>query len=87
MKLIGVSVAAALAAFVLIGGYAAWTLLDRFGIDPLLALPLIMLGMFCVGYVFQRTVIQWATKRASLLASMLLTFGFALMIRNAMVLI
>ena len=74
-------------AFVLIGGYAAYTLHEKLGLDPLLALPVIMLGMFCLGYAFQRSVIQWATKRASLLASMLLTYGFALMIRNALVLI
>ncbi|MFN6951195.1 MAG: branched-chain amino acid ABC transporter permease [Albidovulum sp.] len=74
-------------AFVLIGGYAAWSIWYFAGIDPLLALPIVMAGMFVLGYVFQRTIIQWATQRASLLASMLLTYGFALMIRNALVLI
>lgn len=74
-------------AFVLIGGYAAWTLWYGLGIDPLLALPLVMVGLFAFGYLIQRLVVQWAIEWASLLASMLLTYGFALMIRNALVLI
>ncbi|WP_438503074.1 ABC transporter permease subunit, partial [Acinetobacter baumannii] len=33
-------------AFVLIGGYAAWSIWHFTGIDPLLALPAIMIVMF-----------------------------------------
>ena len=49
-------------AFVLIGGYAAYTLHEKLGLDPLLALPVIMLGMFCLGYAFQRSVIAPETS-------------------------
>ncbi len=46
-----------------------------------------MLAMFCLGFVFQRVVIELATRRSALLASMLLTYGVALMIRNTLVLV
>ena len=71
---------------VLIGGYLAWFLWRAFGLDPVLAIPPVMAAMFGFGYLYQRTVIQLAVERASLLASMLVTFGVALMLRNLLVL-
>ena len=43
-----------------------------------------MAVLFCVGYVYQRFLIQHAVDRASV-NSMLLTFGVALMLQNAMI--
>jgi branched-chain amino acid transport system permease protein len=71
---------------VLIGAYLAWFLWHAIGLDPLLAIAPVMAVMFCFGYVYQRTVIQLAVDRSSLLASMLVTFGVALMLRNLLVL-
>lgn len=71
---------------VLIGGYLAWFLWHALGLDPVLAIPPVMAVMFGFGYLYQRTVIQLAVERASLLASMLVTFGVALMLRNLLVL-
>jgi branched-chain amino acid transport system permease protein len=72
---------------VVIGAYLAfvsWTLL---GIDPLVIMPFVMIFMFALGYALQRTIVQWAVERASLIASLLVTFGLALVIRNLLRLI
>jgi branched-chain amino acid transport system permease protein len=72
---------------VLIGAYISYTLWHLFGIDPLLSIPLNMAVLFAFGYVYQRGIIQLAVDRSSLLASMLVTFGVALVLRNILVLI
>ena len=70
---------------VLIGGYLSYILWQALGLDPLLSIPLVMVALFGFGYAYQRVIIQPAVDRASLLASMLVTFGIALMLRNALV--
>jgi branched-chain amino acid transport system permease protein len=72
---------------VLIGAYISYTLWNLLGIDPLLSIPLNMAALFAFGYVYQRSIIQLAVDRSSLLASMLVTFGVALVLRNILVLI
>jgi branched-chain amino acid transport system permease protein len=72
---------------VLIGAYLAWSAWHLLGIDPLLAIPFVMAILFAFGYAYQRALIQLAVDRSSLLASMLLTFGVALMLRNLLVLV
>jgi len=74
-------------AIVMIGAYLAWFLWQAAGLDPLLAIPLIMLVLFAGGYAYQRGLIQLAVDRSSLLASLLVTFGVALMLRNTLVLV
>jgi branched-chain amino acid transport system permease protein len=69
---------------VLMGAYLALILSTALRIDPLLTMPLVMVVLFCVGYVYQRFLIQRAVDRASV-NSMLLTFGVALMLQNAMI--
>ncbi|MCC7426867.1 MAG: branched-chain amino acid ABC transporter permease [Alphaproteobacteria bacterium] len=70
--------------FVVAGAYIAFVMWHHGGIDPLLAIPPIMAVLFAFGYGYQRTVIQWATERASIVASLLVTFGVALMLRNVL---
>jgi branched-chain amino acid transport system permease protein len=69
---------------VLIGAYLALVLSNILGIDPLLTLPLVMAVLFAVGYCYQRFLIQCTIGRSPL-GSMLLTFGIALMLQNAMI--
>jgi branched-chain amino acid transport system permease protein len=38
--------------------YAAWLLNRSLGLDPLLALPLVTAGLFCLGYALQRVLIN-----------------------------
>lgn len=68
--------------FVIAGAYAALTLWQGFRLDPVLAVVPIGLMLFAFGYVYQRTLIHWAISRASLVASLLVTFGVALILRN-----
>jgi branched-chain amino acid transport system permease protein len=70
--------------FVVAGGYIAFVLWHHVGLDPMLAIPVIMLALFGFGYGYQRTVIEWATERASIVSSLLVTFGVALMLRNVL---
>src|SRR5919206_2757394 len=67
---------------VLIGAYISYILWHAFGIDPLLSIPIDMAVLFLFGYAYQRGIIQLAVDRATLLASMLVTFGVALILRN-----
>lgn len=72
---------------VLIGAYLSYALWHGLGIDPLLSIPINMAALFAFGYVYQRGLIQLAVDRSSLLASMLVTFGVALVLRNLLVLL
>jgi branched-chain amino acid transport system permease protein len=69
---------------ILIGAYLALVLSNALNIDPLLTLPLVMIALFGVGYVYQRFLIQHTIGRTPL-GSMLLTFGVALMLQNVMI--
>lgn len=69
---------------VLLGAYMALILSAALRIDPLLTVPLVMAVLFCIGYVYQRLLIQRAVD-GSPLGSMLLTFGVALMMQNIMI--
>jgi branched-chain amino acid transport system permease protein len=69
---------------VLLGAYLALILSEALHIDPLLCIPPVMVALFCIGYVYQRLLIQHAVDRASV-NSMLLTFGVALMLQNMMI--
>ena len=73
-------------AIVLIGAYLTWFAWHMTGLDPLLCILPVMAVLFGLGYAYQRFLIQLAVDRSSLLASMLVTFGVALMLRNALVL-
>ena len=74
-------------ALVMLGAYLTWFIWHGTGLDPLLAIPLVMAVMAAAGYLYQRGPIQLAVDRSSLLASMLVTFGVALMLRNVLVLV
>lgn len=70
--------------FVIAGAYGAFVLWDLAGLDPLLAIVPIGVVLFAFGYLYQRTIIHWAVSRASLVASLVVTFGVAMVIRNLM---
>lgn len=61
--------------------YAVYFLKDRLGIDPYLALPLVVPGMFVLGYALQRGVINHAGhgKDENIL---LATLGIAIVMEN-----
>jgi branched-chain amino acid transport system permease protein len=61
--------------------YAVYFLKDRLGIDPYLALPLVVPGMFVFGYALQRLVINRAShgKDENIL---LVTLGLSIIMEN-----
>jgi branched-chain amino acid transport system permease protein len=69
---------------VLMGAYLALIFSETLHIDLLLTMPLVMAILFAVGYVYQRFLIQYVVDSAPF-ASILLTFGVALMMHNVMI--
>src|SRR5215813_4922414 len=61
-------------AFITLGAYVTYVLFERFGVDPLLAMPVSMLAMFVLGYGIQRLILN-RVIRTSLLLSLVVTFG------------
>ena len=61
--------------------YAVYALKTSFGIDPYLALPLVVPGMFALGYALQRGVINRAShgKDENIL---LVTLGISIVLEN-----
>ncbi len=59
---------------IMLGGYATWFLFTGLGIDPFLALPITAAGLFVLGYVIQRGVLNLVV-RAPMFNTLLITFG------------
>lgn len=68
-------------ALVIVGAYLTWTLFTRFGVDPFLSLPLVVVLLFGFGYALQRGLIN-RIIRAPLFFTLLLTFGVNLIVVN-----
>ena len=68
------------------GAYLAWWLSLRFGIDPLLAIPVVAACMFALGYVIQRGLINLVIN-APIFLTLLLTYGLSLVILNILQLV
>jgi len=66
--------------------YAVYLLKTRFGIDPYLALPLVVAGMFGFGYALQRGIVNRAGhgRDENIL---LVTLGLAIVMENAALLV
>jgi branched-chain amino acid transport system permease protein len=69
---------------VLIGAYMALIISTTLHIDPLLTMPVVMIALFVLGYLYQRWLVQYAVEQSEL-GSMLLTFGVALMLQNVLI--
>jgi branched-chain amino acid transport system permease protein len=61
-------------AFIMLGGYIVYYLFTLAGIDPFMAVPIAMVGMFAFGYLLQRFVLNLIV-RSPLLNTLLITFG------------
>src|SRR6476660_5782026 len=61
--------------------YAVYFLKDKLGIDPYLALPLVVPGMFALGYALQRGVINRAGHGKDEYI-LLVTLGIAIVLEN-----
>jgi len=65
------------------GAYLAWQLNLRFGLDPFLAIPIVAVALFGLGYVMQRGLINLVIN-APIFLTLLLTFGLNLVILNVL---
>ncbi len=68
--------------FVMVGAYLTWVLSDGAGIDPFLAIFIVAPVMFVLGYVIQLVLINRIVDRPHLV-SLLVTFGLAIIMANA----
>ncbi|MBP5858378.1 branched-chain amino acid ABC transporter permease [Marivibrio halodurans] len=73
--------------FVLLGAYLGLALKEAWGIDPLMAIPLVFGALFVLGGLVQITLVSGAVRRGSLMSSLLITFGVSLMLRDLIILV
>ena len=73
-------------ALAVLGAYIAWQLNVRIGLDPFVAIPIVAVAMFVVGYALQRGLINLVIN-APIFLTLLLTFGLSLVILNALQLV
>lgn len=64
-------------AYIMMGAYFAWVMAERFGLDPLLCIPLAMVALFAVGWAVQRLLLN-PVMRTSVLLTLAVTFGVEL---------
>lgn len=67
--------------FLMIGAYLAWGLFQFFGLDPFMALALILPLMFLVGYLLQFLLINRLVERPHLMV-LLVSFGVSIALAN-----
>jgi branched-chain amino acid transport system permease protein len=68
-------------AFIMLGGYACYYLFTLGHIDPFVALPIGAIGLFGIGYVTQRCVLNFVI-RAPIFNTLLITFGLEVVFTN-----
>jgi branched-chain amino acid transport system permease protein len=72
--------------FLMLGAYTVFGLYSLAGIDPLFGLPVSMAFLFAVGYLLERTVLNYVF-RYGFLMSMIVTFGVDLILVNSVMLV
>jgi branched-subunit amino acid ABC-type transport system permease component/ABC-type branched-subunit amino acid transport system substrate-binding protein len=72
--------------FVMIGAYLAWVANHLWGMDPFISAGLVFVVMLGLGYVTQRLVVNRVLDRSHLV-SLLVMFGVAIILQNAMKLV
>src|SRR5512143_77266 len=74
--------------FIILGGYLSYWLLELWGIDPFLSLPLVVMAMFLVGLAFYKLALSPLLKLPNIgmriNTSMLITFGSIWVLDNTM---
>ena len=74
--------------FIILGGYLSYWLLELWGIDPFLSLPLVVMAMFLIGIVFYKLALSPLLKLPNIgmriNTSMLITFGSIWVLDNTM---
>jgi branched-chain amino acid transport system permease protein len=68
-------------AFVMLGAYVTYLAFSSMRLDPFLSIPLAMIALFLIGYLFQRVLIN-RVIRAPLYMTLILTFGLDMVLVN-----
>jgi len=72
--------------FLMVGAYMTWALNRQLGLDPFLALIIVIPAMFLLGYIFQRILINRIIERPFLIA-LLVTYGLSVAMASTVKLI
>jgi branched-chain amino acid transport system permease protein len=72
--------------FLMVGAYLTWVLNRQYGIDPFIALIVVLPAMFLLGYIFQRILINRIIERPFLIA-LLVTYGLSVAMASTVKLI
>jgi branched-chain amino acid transport system permease protein len=72
--------------FLMVGAYMTWVLNKQYGVDPFLALVVVLPAMFLLGYIFQRLLINRIIERPFLIA-LLVTYGLSVAMASTVKLI
>jgi branched-chain amino acid transport system permease protein len=72
--------------FLMVGAYMTWVLNRQYGIDPFLALIVVLPAMFLLGYIFQRILINRIIERPFVIA-VLVTYGLSVAMASTVKLI
>jgi branched-chain amino acid transport system permease protein len=70
----------------ILGAYLTYTVSQALGVDPFLTLPVSIVGLFILGYLIQKFIIN-QVARGGLVITSLLTFGLNLILINVALLI
>lgn len=74
------------AEFMLVGSYVTYVMYANLGLNPLIALPIVIIGMFILGLLIQRYYIERIVQQP-LLTSLLATYALSIILINAGLLI
>ena len=72
--------------FCMIAMFVSYFFCSYFGVDPIVALPVCMVALFCLGYGVYKTVIAKAL-RGPVLSQRLITFALSMVLVNVMLLL
>lgn len=67
--------------FIILAAYLALAVVTALGVNPFVALPVVVVVMFALGYVLQRGVLN-LTLGPDILPPLLVTFGLSIIIQN-----
>ena len=69
---------------IMAGAYLGWWLFERFGIDPYLSIPIVLIVSFALGVIMYQGLVRWLPRGAAGgPASLLLLFGVWLVLRKS----
>ena len=69
---------------VILGAYASFWIFQYFHIDPFVSIPIVMVGLFIIGYLMQRYIFNLAIK-ADVFLTLIMTFGMDVLLAQLMI--